>query len=358
MLQQTPDGLRYYNKQKDGTRRTEERPRSSGKALGGFLLVDPSLPLPVVPLGGLFYYDYNAFNKGVQITGLTAILYNQGQISVPDVGAGFSFSGRASFGLLPSSERPIRNGHLVDGEGVGRRSGDLELGLGHDLGAGFRLEGRGDFRYDHFQKPFKNADWTPGYILPPSGWNRQLTGELSWLHQGFQLKGFYGEGVRPEGIYGLPSAFTHMDADYSRWGGSAGYDFQVSQGRWLHGEVGYAGGKGFDRFQALDVGGLGGEVRVAGIRSNAITADQLSYAKAGMVIPTGPHLRLTVSLDQAWVRTLDNQTTYAVTGLGIAGDLPGFWLFTSVRVDMGVGLLSTLPGVRSCNGFVALLRVF
>jgi hypothetical protein len=358
MLRQTPDGLRYFNKQKDGTRRIEERPRSSGKALGGVLLMDPSLPLPVIPLGGLFYYDYNAFNKGVQITALTAILFNRGQISIPDVGAGFSFSGTAAFGLLPSTERPIRNGHLVDGEGVGRRSGTLELGVGHDLGAGFRLAGRGEFRYDHFQKPWRDDNWTPGFMLPPSGWNNQFTGELSWLHKGVQLKGYYGEGTRPEGIYGLPSAFSHMDPNYSRWGGSAGLDYQLPAGQWLHGEVGYAGGKGFDRFQSLEVGGLGGETRIAGIRSNAITADQLTYAKAGVVVPTGPRLRLTLSLDQAWVRTLDNQKTYAVTGLGVAGDLPGFWWFTSVRVDLGVGLLSTLPGVRSCNGFVALLRVF
>ena len=77
-----------------------------------------------------------------------------------------------------------------------------------------------------------------------------------------------------------------------------------------------------------------------------------------MVLPTGPSLRVTLSLDQAWVRTLDNAKTYQITGLGMAGDLPGFWWFTTVRVDLGVGLLSTLPGVRSVNGFVALLRVF
>jgi hypothetical protein len=132
----------------------------------------------------------------------------------------------------------------------------------------------------------------------------------------------------------------------------------VGLGTWLHGEAGYAGGQGFSRFDALQVGGTGGDVRVAGIRSNAIAADRLDYAKASIIVPTGPTLRLTFSLDQGWVRTQDNEKTYAITGLGIAGDLPGFWWFTNERVDLGVGLLSTLPGVRSFNGFVALLRVF
>ena len=136
------------------------------------------------------------------------------------------------------------------------------------------------------------------------------------------------------------------------------YDFQLDSGAWLHGEAGWASGSGFDRFKALSIGGVGGDVRIAGIRSNAITADRLSYAKAGMVFPSGPSMRLTLSLDQAEVRSLDNQKTYGFTGLGVAGDLPGFGWFTTVRVDLGAGLLSDLSGARSVNGFVAFLRVF
>lgn len=358
MLRETPEGLRYFNKQKDGTRMTEARPRSSGRGIGGILLVDPTLPLPVVPLGGLAYFDYNAWGKGIQVSALTAVVYNQGQLTVPDAFAGFDVSARAAFNLLPSTQRPIRNGRLVDGEAVGLRTGRLTLGLAHDLGWGFRLQGKADLAYDHFSKPWKEDNWSPGFILPPSGWNRQLTGEVTWLRRGFRLAGFYGEGRRPEGIYGLPWNLSHTIADYQRWGGSAAYDLEIARGAWVRGEAGYLGGSGFDRFQSLDVGGVGGDVRVAGIRSNAITADQLTYAKAGVVVPTGPRLRLTLSLDQAWVRALDDRKTYSVTGLGIAGDLPGFGWFTTVRVDLGVGLASTLPGVRSVNGYVALLRIF
>ena len=195
-------------------------------------------------------------------------------------------------------------------------------------------------------------------MLPPSGWNPQLTGELSWLHKGFQLVGYGGGGWRPSGVFGLPGALQEVQSHFTRWGGHVGYDYQVAPGAWLHGEAGHAGGAGFDRFDSLNVGGTGGDVRVAGIRGNAITADRLDYLKGGVVLPTGPSLRLTLSLDQAWVRSLDNEKTYELTGLGVAGDLPGFWWFTTVRVDLGVGLLSSLPGVRSFNGFVAFLRVF
>lgn len=358
MLRATPDGLRYYNKQKDGSRKTEEKPRSSGRFIGGIVLFDPTLALPVIPLAGLAYFDYNAFDKGIQVAGLTAGVFNTGQVTVPNLGAGFDLTALTSISFLAGTERPVRNGHLVDGEGVGRRSGHLLVGLGHDLGWGFRLQGKADLRHDTYSKPWKDDHWTEGFVLPPSGWTREAGGELSWLHRGFQLRGTYAGGRRPEGPYGLPGALHEVKGSYTLWGGSAGYDFDLGNGRWLHGEAGFAGGTGFDRFQSLSAGGTGGDVRVAGIRNNAIAADRLTYAKAGMVVPTGPRLRFTLSLDQAWMRSLDDQRTYQVTGLGIAGDLPGFWWFTTVRVDLGVGLLSTLPGVRSCNGFVALLRVF
>lgn len=358
MLRATPDGVRYLVRQKDGSRKVEDRPRTSGRAIGGVLLVDPTLPLPVVPLAGLAYFDYDALGKGIQVSALTAVVFNTARVAVPDLGAGFNLSGNTTLSLLPATERPVRNGHLVDGEGVGRRSGDLGLGLAHDLGAGFRVEARGDARYDAYSKPWKDQYWTEGYVLPPSGWTTELDGTLSWLHSGFQVAGDLGAGRRPEGVYGLPGDLRTLQGAFRRYGGHVGYDYEVAQGRWLHGEAGYQGGTGFDRFHSLDVGGLGGDVRVAGMRSNAITADRLTYAKAGVVLPTGPRLRLTLSLDQAWIHGMDDQKTYAVTGLGVAGDLPGFGWFTTVRVDLGVGLLSTLPGVRSVNGLVALLRVF
>ncbi|BDU70995.1 hypothetical protein [Mesoterricola silvestris] len=358
MLRATPDGLRYLARQKDGSRKVEDRPRTSGRLIGGILLFDPTLPLPVIPLAGLAYFDFDAFGKGIQLSGLTAGVFNTGQISVPNVGAGFDFAASTAFSLLSGTERPVRNGHLTDGEGVGRRSGNLLTALGHDLGWGFRLQARMNLRHDTYSRPWKGQHWTEGFVLPPSGWTRETTGELSWLSRGFQLKGYYGEGRRPDGVYGMPGALQDLQGPYARWGGSAGYDLELGRGSWLHGEAGVASGRGFDRFQALDVGGTGGSVRIAGIRNNAITADRLAYGKAALVLPTGPSLRLTLGLDQAWLRGLDDRKTYQVTGLSLAGDLPGFWWFTAVRVDLGVGLLSTLPGVRSCNGFVGFFRIF
>jgi hypothetical protein len=359
MLKVTPEGVRYFTKQGDGTRKIEEKPKSSGRALAAVVLVDPGLTPPVVPLGGLLYFDYNAFGKGVQLNVLTAVVFNTASMAIPRGLGGFDVSASATALLLKGTERPVVNGKLSDHDGVGRRFGMVGLELGRDLGLGFRLEGRGDFEYDDYSEGDSKYR-TPGYVLPPSGLTRVGTLQGSWLFRGFQVQAYHGWGQRPDGAYGTPAdpKAVPEGGDFRRWGGSLGLDRELRPGFWFHGEAGWAGGHAFDRFKALDVGGMGGAVRIAGIRANALSADRVTYGKAALAIPTGPSLRLSLSLEYARARSLDEQRTYGMSGLGITGDLPGFWVFTAVRVDLGVGLQSDIAGVKAVNGYVALLRAF
>ena len=355
MLKESPEGIRYFTRQADGTRKMEEKPRTSGRAIAGVILVDPGLKPPVLPLAGLVYYDFNAFDRGIQINALTALLFNTAAVAVPRLPGGFDLNLDSTVLLYPVGERPVIKGRLSSKDEVARRFGTLNLALGHDLGKGFRFEAMARFEYDHFSETKDDTAKTPGFALPPSGLTKELRGQLGWLYQGFQIQGFYGKGQRPEGNYGTSGQPQSVpdEGRFTRWGGDVGYDHQLKNGLWLHGSGGVVGGEGFDRFKALSLNGI-----VSGIRSNAITANRIAYARLGAVLPAGPNLRLSVFLDHGEARSLDDQKTYGLTGLGIAGDLPGFWWFTALRLNLGIGLKSDIAGVKTVNGYIALLRVF
>lgn len=68
--------------------------------------------------------------------------------------------------------------------------------------------------------------------------------------------------------------------------------------------------------------------------------------------------RLTLGLEQAHIRTLDDHQQYDFTALLLTGALPGFWKFTTVEVDLGVGLHSTMQGAHTLTGTVMLARIF
>lgn len=355
MLKQTVDGMRYFTRQADGSRQVQERMKLSGKGLGAVALVDSRMSLPVLPAVGFAYFNFDAFRRGIQVNALVAGVFNTASVTIPNLPGGFEASVKATAMLWPVPERPVVNGRLLDGEAVDRSFLRTSLTLGRDLGAGFRLEGTGLFDYNRFSETRDKDHRTSGFEPPPSGWQRGWQGTLDWQFRGFQVQALYGGGRRPDGTYGT-TAEPHAIAEEGRfryWGGSLGFD-QALAGPWmLHGEVGHLAGHGFDRFLQL-----GGEARVAGVNTAALPSDRADYAKLALVLPANRLLRLTAALDHACLRALDNGETYRFTGLGLAGDLPGFGWFTTVRVNLGVGLQSDVDGLKGVQGYVALLRAF
>lgn len=360
MLAQTKDGVRYLVPDGQGGRKVEAKPRSLGRAIAAIVLVDPGLSPAVTPLGGLAFFDFNAFNKGIQANAIVAGVFNAGSLAVPRLPGGFDLSASGTILLLKVDERPVQNGQLADRDAVGHRFGAAALSIGHDLGLGFRLEARGHFRYDSYGAPRNDQYATPGFQAPPSGWTREGTLTGSWLFRGFTAQAYETRGQRPEGVWGTPlDPHTVPEGGaFRRWGGSLGYTREVTKNLWFNGSVALDGGASFDRFNAIPVGGGFGGGGVPGIRANALTADRLISERVGLDLPPTSAFRAGADLVHAQARALDNGLTYSFTGLGLKGTLPGFWIFTAVQVDLGVGLQSDIPGVKGVNGYVALLRVF
>ncbi|BDU72037.1 hypothetical protein [Mesoterricola silvestris] len=354
LLQNTREGYRYLVKQADGSRALETRASSRAKAVGGVVLVVPGMEPPVMPLAGLLMFDFNALDRGIQYSLLTAGVWNSLNLTVSKALLGLDLTSQAVLTLFGGTERPVKDGRQEDKEGVDRRSQLVELGLGRDLGAGFRLEALGNFTHDLFSTP-KDKYRTPGFLNPPSGWTLLGSAQLTWQHKGFQIRSKYGEGRRPQGDFGAPGAVQPLPGEgrFTRWEGAAGYDVEPAKGVWLNSEVGFGGGRFFDRFSPLSFDG-----RVSGIKPYAVVADRMVYGGVSLAFPTGPNLRLTLGLNHGRAHSLTDQKTYGFTGLKIAGDLPGFWWFTTIRVDLGAGLHSDVKGVRTVNGMISFLHLY
>jgi hypothetical protein len=360
MLAQTKDGVRYLVPDGHGDRKVEAKPRSLGRAIAAILLVDPGLSPAVAPLGGLAFFDFNAFNKGIQANAIVAGVFNTASLAIPRLPGGFDLSASSTILLLKVDERPVQDGKLADKDAVGHRFGAAGLSLGRDMGLGFRLELGGDFTYDSYGAPRDDQYATPGFQAPPSGWTRTGTLTASWIFRGFTAKGYEARGRRPEGVWGT-ALDPHTVPDggaFKRRGGSLAYTRELTRSLWLSGSVALDAGESFDRFNAIPVGGGFGGGGVPGIRANALTADRLVSERVGLDLPPTSAFRAGVDLVHAQARALDDGKTYSFTGLGLKGTLPGFWIFTAVQLDLGVGLQSDVPGVKGVNGYVALLRVF
>ena len=344
MLKQTLDGPRYYNL-KDGQRQVETRAKSSGK-LFGLLLYDGFLPVPVFQ-----YFNFNALDKGIQFNWTCgALLLNQVSLAVPGLPGGLDFNASAETLLVPLIQRPVKAGKELDRDAVNRFGGAASLTLGRDLGAGFRLEGLGLFRYDHYQEA--KSYWTQGFTLPDSGFTREWRGQLSWQRSEFHLSGYWGTGQSPDGPYGAPGELQTIpnQGRFQRWGGSVAYDHRFQDNWWLGGRWALASGQGFDRFNSLGVG-------VDGIRAY-LSSDRLQQAQLSLTLPPSRNFRLKLTLEHGLARSLDDQKNYGFSGLNASGTLPGFWWFTTTQVNLGVGLQSDIPGMRTVNGTIVLLKVF
>ncbi|NTV75676.1 MAG: hypothetical protein HGA66_15910, partial [Holophaga sp.] len=326
MLQNTPDGYRYSVKQRDGTRRLEERASNKVRAAGGLLLFQPGGDPPVMPLMAYLQSDFNALDKGIQYFFLSAIVFNAGSLMVPRALFGMDFSLSGKLSLLGGTERPVQDGRQLDTDGVQRRNQTLKLGLGHDLGAGFRLDLKAQFDHDAFSDPKESRYRTAGFLNPPSGWTGLGGAAVTWQYRGVHLQGTYLEGRRPGGSYGAPGSIQQVpdQGRMVRWDSSAMYDRELGKGVWFTANLGHAGGRGFDRFSALSF-----DDRVSGIKSNAIVADRMTYGGFNVAFSTAPNLRLTLGLNHGRAHSLTERKSAGFTGLKVTGDFPGFWWFTT-----------------------------
>jgi hypothetical protein len=349
MVRETDRGLRYLERRGD-ERVVKEEFDTSRLFLVGGIHHDNGLEYPVIPLGGINYFNFNLWNRGLQSNVFFAGPVLAVNLTNPSVrSTRFNFGGDF-FGIaLPFDNTMYRGGVEVEQEKVKALPVLLAGRAGHPI---FNF-GKIDFSIGMSHISYQRADTTAADFQVPSNTILFTPGvDVRYERQGWSASSFveYGSRTRWE-PWGNPDEFDASQKSYVRYGGSLGKAIYLPRFQRIGLQIDYLDGERLDRFSKYELGFFGAQ-RVRGIRSGSVRADRalIGHASYGFVI--SDQLRLEAFYDHALMSdSFAGLSSEPYQGVGIAGQLVGPW-GTLVRLDLGRSI-----GRNAQDGIVASVMV-
>lgn len=345
MVRETDAGLRYLEK-RDGIRVVKEGfDTAQIFALGG-IHHDDGLEYPVVPLGGIDYFNFNLWGKGIQTNVFFAGLVLAANATHPNVADTRTNIGADFFGIaVPTENKMFRAGLERPDEAVKVRPAGLYLRAGHpfagfgkidvSFGISHQTYSRGDDTADTFLIPTSTLTFTPGI-------------DLRYARRGYSLTASYDYSRRSTWEpWGNLAEYDPDQQSYSRWGASLGKSFYLPKFQRIGVDFNYVDGKNLDRFSKYDVGFFGAN-RVHGVSSGSVHAERMIIGHLSYGFVFSQQFRLEAFYDHALI---DDSTAglrrAPFQGVGIGGQTIGPWA-TLLRLDIGKTI-----GRNAQDGFVA-----
>ena len=345
MVRETEAGLRYLERRGDGERVVKEGYDSAQLfALGG-VHHDAGLEFPVVPLGGIDYFNFNLFNKGIQTNVFFAGAVIAANATHPDVAKTRTNIGADFFGIaVPVSTTMYRDGEEVLGETVKAVPIGLTLRAGHPIFQFGKIDA--SFGISHFTYQ-RAEDTAPGYVVPSDTFVFTPGLTFTYTRHGYTFSSYYEYSTRSDWEpWGIPSEYDPDQKTYARFGGSLGKSFFLPKFQRIGIDVNFLSGSRLDRFSKYELGFFGSQ-RVHGVKSGSVRAEKaiLGHLSYGFVV--SDQFRLEAFYDHALIDDADSNLRRApFQGLGIAGQTVGPW-GTLVRLDIGKTI-----GRNAQDGFV------
>jgi hypothetical protein len=346
MVRETQAGLRYLEKRGDGERVVKEGFDTSQLFMLGGVHHDAGLDYPVVPLGGIDYFNFNLMNKGIQTNVFFAGVVVAANATKPSVFGTRTNVGADFFGIaLPVTNSMYRDGEEVVAEAVKSIPTNLTLRVGHPV-LGF---GKIDFSLGLGHTFFKRGEDTPdNYIIPTDTFTIAPGVNGTYTRRGYTVSGYYEHATRTSWEpWGNLAEFDENQKSFSRFGGSIGKTFFLPAFQRFSVDVNYLDGTHLDRFSKYELGFFGAQ-RVHGVRSGSVRAERaiLGHLSYGFVF--SQQFRLEAFYDHALIDdTNAGFKREPFQGLGIAGQTVGPF-GTLLRLDIGKTI-----GRNAQDGFVA-----
>jgi len=358
------DGVTYFNPASAGPRRFDyptsvgylekrgdERVVKEGFDTSQLFMLggvhhDAGLEYPVVPLGGINYFNFNLLNKGIQTNVFFAGVVVAANATHPNVANTRTNVGADFFGIaVPVSNTMYRNGL----ERVDETVKSVPLGLNFRVGHPVFGFGKVDvsFGVQHFTYQ-RAEDTAPSFSVPSDTFVYTPGISAQYARRGWSVSGYYEHSMRSEWEpWGNLAEYDEDQKTYDRFGGSIGKSFFLPKFQRIGIDINYLDGKRLDRFSKYELGFFGAR-RVHGVKSGSVRAERaiLGHLSYGFVF--SEQFRLEAFYDHALI---DDATAgfrrEPFQGLGIAGQKVGPY-GTLVRLDIGKTI-----GRNAQGGFVA-----
>jgi hypothetical protein len=345
MVRETEAGLRYLEK-RDGQRVVKEGFDTAQLfALGG-VHHDDGLDYPVVPLGGIDYFNFNLFNKGIQTNVFFAGVVIAANATHPNVGGTRTNIGADFFGIAVATENAMyRDGVERPEESVK----SLPMGLFVRAGHPFAQFGKIDVSFGVSHQTYQRGEDTAASFAVPSDTFTFTPGiELRYARRGWSLSASYDYNRRSEWEpWGNLAEYSPDQKSFARFGASIGKSFYLPKFQRIGVDVSYLDGQRLDRFSKYELGFFGSQ-RVHGVQSGSVHAEKaiLGHLSYGFVF--SGQFRLEAFYDHAILDdALAGYEREPFQGLGIAGQTIGPY-GTLLRLDIG-----KMIGRNAQEGFVA-----
>lgn len=345
MVRETEAGLRYLEK-RNGERVVKEGFDTSRTFMLGGIHHDSGLEFPVLPLGGVDYFNFDWQHRGIQTNVFFAGLVIAANATHPNVGNTRTNVGADLFAIaVPTTNSMYRFGVEKPDEAVKALPTHLSVRAGHPF-LGF---GKVDVSLGLGHTTYQRAeDTAPGFNVPSDTFEISPSIDGQYSRWGYTVSGFYTFTRRTAWKpWGILSEYDENQKSFSNFGAEASKSFFLPKFQRIGVQVNYLDGSRLDRFSKYELGFFGAR-RIHGIRSGSVRAEKalIGHLTYGFVFSDA--FRIEAFYDHGLLDDkLAGYSREPFQGLGIAGQTVGP-RGTLLRLDIGKTI-----GRNAQNGFVA-----
>ena len=373
MLRDTDQGLRYLERQEDGTRTVKQTMDTDQLFAAAGAYKDQSTS-GVVPLGGVNWFDFDFLHRGVQANVFFAGVLAFFNFTKPDL-----FHGRSDATLegalsaLKTDDQVFAADQELTAERVRVRSQFVSARYGIPLGQFFKVMLVGNLVWNAYDDSDEAKDaraanpaGPDGFVLPAD--HTVMTGRLEaeFNRKGYTVSGDGSWSKRSEwtpwgptfgGVIDNPEFDADQDT-FSQWGLTAFKEWYLPRFQKLRGEVNWLDGRNLDRFSQHSFSFFG-DTRLHGFAGSGVRFDRGALARLGYSFNLFGAVRFDAGLASADVERRDSGIgSQRFTGAGLSANFPFMWK-TVWALSYGRALQSDIPELKGDQEFLfVVLKLF